>query len=39
VATPIPIFTNKRQEFLVSPHLPHKIEFEGGCFRRDAAHV
>jgi len=30
---------NKRQEFLVSPHLPHKIDFEGGCFRRDAAHM
>jgi hypothetical protein len=32
--------TNKRQEFLVSTHLSHiRLDFEGGCFRRDAADV
>jgi hypothetical protein len=34
--------TGKRQEFLVSTHLPHFLDttnIEGGCFRRDAAHV
>jgi hypothetical protein len=39
VATPIPFFTDKRQEFIVSPYLPDRYYtfLDKGDIRRDAA--